>query len=99
MWTFLFILFLLTSIVSSVLLFYALRRINNYENLIVNISDLVKFIQLKIKALDNKGSFEADDEVGFFFEEIKNLQSLLNDIFETQEENVDVNKEDSKEEK
>jgi hypothetical protein len=85
MWTFLFIIFLLVSIFSSVITFYALRRINNYERLIINISDLVQFIDLKVKALDNKGSFESDDEVGFFFEEVKNLQKLLNEIFETQE--------------
>ena len=87
MWTFLFIIFLLVSIFSSVITFYALRRINNYEQLIINISDLVRFIDSKVKALDNKGSFESDDEVGFFFEEVKNLQKLLNEIFETQEGN------------
>ena len=31
--------------------------------LILNISDLVQFIDAKIKALDNKGSFEADDDL------------------------------------
>ena len=74
------------------LVFYALRRINNYEMLILNISDLVQFIDAKIKALDNKGSFEADDEIGFFFEEVKSLQNLLNEVFEIQEENNDGNK-------
>ena len=92
MWTFLFILLSVISIFSLVLVFYALRRINNYEMLILNISDLVQFIDAKIKALDNKGSFEADDEIGFFFEEVKSLQNLLNEVFEIQEENNDGNK-------
>ena len=92
MWTFLFILLSVISIFSLVLVFYALRRINNYEMLILNISDLVQFIDAKIRALDNKGSFESDDEVGFFFEEVKSLQNLLNEVFEIQEENNDAKK-------
>ena len=40
----------------------------------------------KLKQLDNKGTFESDDEIGFFFTEIQKLQKLLSDIFETEME-------------
>ena len=44
-----------------------------------------------MKLVDEKGSFEADDEVGFFFEELKQLQNTLDTIFE--EETLDAKKE------
>ena len=31
-----------------------------------------------MKQVDAKGSFKSDDEVGFFFEQIKNLQEIFN---------------------
>jgi hypothetical protein len=32
----------------------------------------------KLKEIDYKGSFESDDEVGFFFKELKNIQEDIN---------------------
>ena len=37
-----------------------------------------------MKLVDSKGHFESDDETGFFFKQIKELQNLLNDIFENE---------------
>tara|TARA_R100001163_G_C4988124_1_gene141736 strand:+ start:414 stop:650 length:237 start_codon:yes stop_codon:yes gene_type:complete len=69
-----------------VVIFYALRRINNYENIILNISNTVESIKLQLKTIDDKGTFESDDEVGFFFTEIKQLANELNSLFETEVE-------------
>ena len=80
-WTF-FIIFFLISVVSSTLLFFSLRRINQYENLIVQFQQIIQFSTEKMKAVDSKGHYESDDETGFFFEQLKELQLLLNDIFE-----------------
>ena len=85
MWWFFFILFILISVVSSTLLFYSLRRINQYENLIVQFQQIVTFANEKMKQVDSKGHYESDDETGFFFEQLKDLQLLLDDIFETGE--------------
>ncbi len=68
----------------GVVIFYALRRINNYENIILNISNTVESIKLQLKTIDDKGTFESDDEVGFFFTEIKQLGNELNSLFETE---------------
>ena len=70
----------------SVVIFYALKRINQYEELIIEFQHIVQFSSEKLKQVDTKGTFESDDEVGFFFEEIKKIQKLLNDIFETETE-------------
>tara|TARA_Y100000741_G_C17804946_1_gene375679 strand:+ start:73 stop:360 length:288 start_codon:yes stop_codon:yes gene_type:complete len=92
MWLWIFLtLFFLISVVTSTLLFYSLRRITQYENLIIQFQQIVTFSTEKMKQVDSKGTFESDDEVGFFFEQLKEIQNLLNDIFETEklEENTD----------
>ena len=47
--------------------------------------------------IDDSGHFEADDEVGFFFEELKLLGDELDQLFEITEE-VDDEKKKKKEE-
>ena len=91
MWWLLTILFFLISIFTSVLVFYSLRRITQYEELILEIQQVIKFSTDKMKLVDSKGHYESDDETGFFFEQLKQIQLSLDEIFE--EENVDVKKE------
>mgnify|MGYP001176091347 CR=1 FL=1 len=85
MWWTLFIIFLLISIFSSTALFYALKRINQYEDFIIKIQQMIEYSTERMKLVDSKGTFESDDEVGFFFKQLKDIQFLLNDIFETEE--------------
>ena len=80
----------------GVVTFYALRRINAYENIILNISNTLENIKIQLKTIDDKGTFESDDEVGFFFEEMKQLGQELEQLFETEVE--DGNKEEEKKE-
>tara|TARA_R100001015_G_C4428605_1_gene26596 strand:- start:92 stop:352 length:261 start_codon:yes stop_codon:yes gene_type:complete len=70
----------------SVTLFYALRRINQYENILVDFQNIITFASEKMKQVDSAGHYEADDETGFFFNEIKKLQTLLDSLFETEQE-------------
>ena len=81
--------------ISGVITFYALKRINNYEAIILNINDTIETIKHQLKLIDDKGHFEADDEVGFFFDEMKLLGQQLEEFFETE---VDDDKEEKKEE-
>ena len=78
----------------GVVTFYALRRINEYENIILNISNTIESIKLQLKVIDDKGTFESDDEVGFFFKEIKQLGKDLDKLFETE---VEENEKETKE--
>ena len=80
----------------GVLFFYALKRINNYENIILKVNETIEFINRQLKIIDNNGHFEADDEVGFFFEEMKQLGQELEQLFETEVE--DGSKEEEKKE-
>ena len=88
------IIFLLGVLASffGLLSFYALRRINNYESIILNFYDRIETIKLQLKLIDDKGHFEADDEVGFFFDEIKILSSQLTGLFEPLDEVVNEKK-------
>jgi uncharacterized protein YaaN involved in tellurite resistance len=54
--------------------------ITSYENYMKNLSGTIDFTNKKLKEIDAKGSFESDDEVGFFFKEVKILQEMLNDF-------------------
>ena len=59
--------------------------INSQEQILISylsylnkISGIINFSDKKLKEIDYKGSFKSDDEVGFFFEEIKQIQEILN---------------------
>ena len=94
MWWVFFVLFILISIVSSTLLYFSLRRINQYEDLISQFQQIITFSTDKMKAVDSRGHYESDDETGFFFEQLKQIQLLLDGVFET-EEITDAKKEES----
>ena len=48
--------------------------------------NIIEFATAKMKQVDANGHYEADDETGFFFQQLKELQELLNGIFENEEE-------------
>ena len=85
MWWVFFILFFLISVVSSTLLYFSLRRINQYEELILQFQQIVTFATEKMKFVDSSGHYESDDETGFFFKQLKDLQKLLDSIFEPEQ--------------
>ena len=88
MWWVFFVLFILISIVSSTLLFYSLKRINQYENLITQFQQIITFSTEKMKLVDAKGHYESDDETGFFFEQLKQIQLSLDGIFDEETTNA-----------
>lgn len=54
--------------------------LGGYLTYISNISNVIEISSKKLKEIDHKGAFEADDEVGFIFEEIKNIQDILGEF-------------------
>ena len=61
-----------------------LRKLEKYEDIIINydnyIIDLTKQIDYstkRLKKIDEKGMFEGDDEIGWFFKNIKDIQTKL----------------------
>ena len=96
-WWILTILFFLFSVGASTLVYFSLRRINQYESLIIQIQRIIEFATTKMKTVDAKGHYESDDETGFFFKQLKELQELLNEIFENENEENSGGKEAEKE--
>lgn len=64
-----------------------LRKNEKAEDIVVGyliyldkISKVIEASDEKLKKIDYKGTFRSDDEVGFFFEQIKKIQDILNDF-------------------
>jgi uncharacterized membrane protein YukC len=49
-----------------------------YMSYLNKIADYIDFANDRINEIDAKETFKSDDEVGFFFEQLKNIQSVLN---------------------
>ena len=96
-WWILTILFFLIGVGSTTLVYFSLRRINQYEGLIIEIQNIIEFATTKMKQVDANGHYESDDETGFFFQQLKELQELLDGIFENEEIKEDSSVEEEKE--
>ena len=51
-----------------------------YLDYLDKLSRVIEVSDEKLKQIDSRGTFESDDEVGFFFQQIKGLQDILNDF-------------------
>ena len=69
-----------------------------YEEIILQVNDKIEYVNSQLKLIDEKGTFEADDEVGFFFEELKEIGKLLDNLFEEVEDDANNKKEEKEEE-
>ena len=65
--------------------FNLLRKNEKQEDILIGymsylnkVSDIIEMSDKKLKEIDARESFKSDDEVGFFFESIKQIQSILN---------------------
>lgn len=62
------------------------EQVSFYIDVVDTVREKVLDVQVQLKEIDIKGSFEADDEVGFVFKEIKELaDDLTNTINEAYE--------------
>ena len=64
-----------------------LRKNETAEDLIIGylgylerLSQVIELTDEKLKKLDNIGSFKSDDEIGFFFNQVMELQKILNEF-------------------
>lgn len=49
------------------------------ENIITNLDEIIDEIGIKLDIIDTKGSFKSDDEIGWFFTDIKTLNEMLSE--------------------
>ena len=51
-----------------------------YVGYLERLSQVIDLTDEKLKKLDSKGSFKSDDEIGFFFNQVMELQKILNEF-------------------
>ncbi len=68
-------------------IFFLIRRNNTLEKAVVDqqqyidsISIIIQNSQQKLDELDTLGAFKTDDEVGTFFQNLKQIQEILNEF-------------------
>jgi hypothetical protein len=47
------------------------------QNYISSISEIIKNSEKRIKEIDEKEIFKSDDEIGWFFNELKKIQNII----------------------
>jgi hypothetical protein len=52
--------------------------LSGYMTYLNKISDTIEASDKRLQEVDQRGAFKSDDEVGFIFEQIKNIQTILN---------------------
>ena len=62
-----------------------MRKTELLETWVEEFTQMIDSVDTELEIIDSTGHFESDDEVGFFFEEVKRLQSIMNDLFESTE--------------
>ncbi len=51
-----------------------------YMEYLDQLSRIIEFSDEKLKKIDDQGIFKADDQIGFMYEEIKQLQRILSNF-------------------
>ena len=54
--------------------------IKQYEDFIIKQSEAITACDQRLKKVDDKGVFQADDEIGLMFKEILKIQEALNEF-------------------
>ena len=55
-------------------------RNEKLEDFITKQSEAIEACDLRLKQIDDKGIFYADDQIGFFFKEVQKIQEALNEF-------------------
>jgi hypothetical protein len=54
--------------------------LSSYMIYLNKISEIIEMSDQKLKEVDARGHFQADNEVGFFFQSVKQIQEVLNNF-------------------
>tara|TARA_R110001599_G_scaffold143915_2_gene325203 strand:- start:205 stop:456 length:252 start_codon:yes stop_codon:yes gene_type:complete len=57
-----------------------IKQTERLEDFITKQSEAIVACGVRLNQLDQKGSFHADDEIGFFFKEVAKIQEALNEF-------------------
>ena len=57
-----------------------IQKNEQLEDFISKQSDAINACDQRLKQIDDKGIFYADDQIGFFFKEVQKIQEALNEF-------------------
>lgn len=95
---------LIVSVVVNLVLLYGVRNLlrknENQEDVLAQylmymdgLSKTIQYIDEKLKQIDVKGTFQSDDEIGWFFREVQDMKSKLTNFQLIDEENAEKKEE------
>ena len=61
-------------------LFNLLRKNESLEDFITKQSEAINQCDKRLKEIDDKNIFYSDDQIGWFFQEVKKIQEALNEF-------------------
>ena len=79
-WTIATIVLIILTTIMSFALYNLLKKNEALEDFIAKQSDAVNECDKRLKEIDNKGIFYADDQIGWFFKEVQKIQEALNEF-------------------
>ena len=53
--------------------------IESYQQYLTTVDSAIKLSSKRLKEIDVKGMFSSDDEIGWYFSQIKEIQEILDD--------------------
>jgi len=57
-----------------------IKKNEELEDFITKQSEAIDYCDRRLKQIDDKGFFISDDEIGWFFQEVKKIQEALNEF-------------------
>ena len=79
-WTIATIVLIIIVTILGFALYNLLKKNEALEDFISKQSEAVNQCDLRLKQIDTKGTFYADDEIGWFFKELQKIQEALNEL-------------------
>ena len=74
---------IILTIITTILgfaLFNLLKKNETLEDFITKQSEAIQACDQRLKEIDDKGIFYADDQIGWFFKEVQRIQEALNEF-------------------
>ena len=79
-WTIATIILTIITTILGFALFNLLKKNETLEDFISKQSAAINECDKRVKEIDTRGTFSSDDEIGWFFKEIKKIQEALNEF-------------------
>ena len=79
-WTIATIILIITVTIMSFALINLLKKNEALEDFITKQSEAVNECDKRLKEIDDKNIFYSDDQIGWFFQEVKKIQEALNEF-------------------